>query len=201
MKIRIALLTIVFASSLSIGHAEEPPHPAQAYRLEYIHFNPTDQTIAWGVSEGMLTAEGQFAPKSSAVSYSLHLDTGVKERDGEARPMSPKQFLDATRVFQALAQLMQTYTDRWNDPSLSDQPTSEQDGSPEENGSEVRIVRIAAKAPSRAVSNSARAGLPFRTIAEPEEAFLPQTPLARSTPCVGSPVYPALHLTALAQAE
>lgn len=174
MKMRLALLPIVFLSAMVLGRTEDRARPKSVLRLEYIHFDTVNQSIQWEVSTGTINEDGDFMPSQNATAtYLINLRTGQMKHAGQDAQMSLRDSDDASRVFQALALLMQSYTDRWDGSGDPDTPAAQED-SPQ-----LPLYRIAAQCPMQDRLRATRSGDPVTAILIKKEVCIPQNPPAR----------------------
>ena len=138
MKRGIALLPLVFLSIAFLCSAEDLPHKPIVRRMEFIHYDPVNRSVAWGVSEGTMHDDGDFTPSAAIATYSINLETGVMAHNGDNGRLSPANAYDVSRVFRALTRLMQVYTEDWEDPANSD--VEDQDSN--EDGPVARIAKV-----------------------------------------------------------
>ena|SRR5579884_419309 len=140
MKFTILLFSLLFCGVITTARAQDTDSSPGVRRLDYIHFDTVNQSIQWGVTEGSLDDNGDFVPSGTST-YSIDIKTGEMGRDGSDAPMSPAQADDATRVFHALAQLMQTYTDRFSRTGSNPEKADPQEGpSPEKANVNFRSI-------------------------------------------------------------
>lgn len=160
--------------------------------MEFIHFDTATQSVEWGVSQGTVNEEGEFVAGQNAITtYSINLQTGEMKHDGQSVQMRLNDSENASRVFEALALLMQSYTDRWDGSGDLDRPASRED-SPA-----MRLYRIAARGPMGHRSSSARGGDRLPAIRVRKVASIPQNSLLLGTACKDSQIYPSLEVIPL----
>lgn len=120
MKTILAVsLTILLGSSIA-ARADDAAWTQKIHRLDYIHFNPVEHTVEWGISSGALNDAGEFVPGDSEVSsYTINLTSGMMTHNGEDGVLSPRAMMMALRELGGLSQLMQGYTENWEGVSPS----------------------------------------------------------------------------------
>lgn len=196
MRIRFALLPIVFSTAMLLGQAEDLAPQRRLLRLEYIHFDSANQSVEWGVSAGTINEEGEFVPnQNDLATYLINLQTGQMQHAGQDVQMSRRDSVDAARVFDALALLMQSYTDRWNGSGAVD-PSADRPASQEEIPT-VRLYGIAAQCSVGHCPQSAGPGERVRAIPFEKENSIPLDSFRSGAACIGWPIYPGLKAIAL----
>src|SRR5258708_36543573 len=120
MKTAVAILfTIVLGSSIA-ARADDAVWAQKIHRLEYIHFNPVDHTVEWGISGGAINDAGDYIPSDSGVStFTINLTSGLMTHNGDDGVLSPRAIVSVIREFGGLSQLMQGYTENWEGVSPS----------------------------------------------------------------------------------
>jgi hypothetical protein len=125
MKKIIALLILVILGFSLPSRSQDQTWQHKIHRLEYIHYNPITHLVEWGISEGTVSDSGSFVPSEKGVTtYSINLSTGLMTHDGESDPLAEHDFVDVFRVFRALTDLMQNYTQTWEGVPVPDQNQS-----------------------------------------------------------------------------
>lgn len=197
MKIRLLLLPIVLSSASVLVKGEDLPLQHSVRRLEYIHFDTVNQSIGWGVSQGTINPEDTFVPKPGSMTlYSINLRKGVTNHDGEEGQMSLRASEDASRVVEALALWMQSYTDQLDRSGNLHRPGSQDDLDPSrspEDSPAVPLSRIAAQCPTQDRFRSARTGNLATTFELMKEASFPQNVLQTDPSCAGWPICPEIQ--------
>lgn len=145
---RSIILSIVLSSALGLARAQDTPLQTSVRRLDFIHFDTVNESVEWKVSRGAISEEGTFVPSADA-RYSINLQTRVTNHDGEDGVMSARASEDVSRVIQALAMLIQSYTDRLDGSGHILRPDSQSDinpfGSSEEDSTATPLLRIASQ--------------------------------------------------------
>jgi hypothetical protein len=112
MKKLLLILPLVFLSVILLGRAQDAEHKPLIHRLDYIHYDPVTQSVEWRVSAGTIDEAGEFMPTEMPVAtYSMNLQTGIMNHNGENSALTPHDTHLASRVFDGLSELMQVYTD------------------------------------------------------------------------------------------
>ena len=120
LKTTVLVLTLFSPGFILSARAQASTPRKTIHRLEYIHFDTANQIIEWGISEGTLTDSGDYVQtEKPTAKYSLNVNNGVMKHDGSQERMGSEDADDTALVLRMLAQLMQTYTDKWNGIDLS----------------------------------------------------------------------------------
>jgi hypothetical protein len=126
MKTILAVSLMILLGSSIAARADDSVWTQKIHRLEYIHFNPVNHTVEWGISGGAINDAGEFVPGDSGVStYTIDLTSGTMTHNGEDGVLSPRATVNVLRMFGGLSQLMQGYTENWEGVSPSPASTTE----------------------------------------------------------------------------
>jgi hypothetical protein len=125
MKTIFAALFVILLGSSFAARADDAVWAQKIHRLEYIHFNPVDHTVEWGISGGSINDAGEFVPSDAGIStYTINLSNGMMTHNGEDGVLSPDTTVNVLRAFGGLSQLMQGYTENWEGVSPSPASTT-----------------------------------------------------------------------------
>ena len=120
MKTILTVSLMILLGSSIAARADDSVWAQKIHRLEYIHFNPVNHTVEWGISGGALNDAGEFVPGDSGISsYTINLTSGMMTHNGEDGVLSPRATVTVLRAFGGLSQLMQGYTENWEGVSPS----------------------------------------------------------------------------------
>jgi hypothetical protein len=126
MKTILAVSLMILLGSSIAARADDSVWAQKIHRLEYIHFNPVNHTVEWGISGGAINDAGEFVPGDSRISsYTINLTSGMMTHNGEDGVLSPRAIVNVLREFGGLSQLMQGYTENWEGVSPSSASAAE----------------------------------------------------------------------------